>query len=199
MEVLVVSNPAPVKNEAEILNRLFENDLPVLHLRKPGYSVSECRDLLKRINVMYHDRIALHQHHYLSNEFGICRFHYPEKLRRETYTLVKTEDQICSTSCHNLKDIMEISSGFDYVMMGPVFDSISKIGYKAMNNKDHPKMLKNRMFNIIGLGGITPGNGLKALSYGFDGLALMGYLWQQKDPANTYRTMMEQWNMTDPL
>ncbi|PTT00171.1 hypothetical protein DBR11_10615 [Pedobacter sp. HMWF019] len=199
MEMIVVSNPVPFKREPEILNRLFDQGLLVLHLRKPAYTKMKYRELLKKIKSEHHQKIALHQYHELAVEFGIHRFHYPEKSRTESIIPPKLKGQVYSTSVHYLKDFDQDLSGFDYVLMGPVFDSISKTGYKEMDYKNHPNQLKNNNIKIYGIGGITPGNGLKTQKYGFYGVAIMGYLWQQKDPVATYRLIKKTWNTADQL
>jgi thiamine-phosphate pyrophosphorylase len=199
MEMIVVSNPVPLKREPEIVNELFDQGLRIFHLRKPEYTEIEYRNLLKKIKPEHHQKIALHQYHSLADEFGIYRFHYPEKQRTERVIQPKLNGQIYSTSVHYLKDFTQDLSCFDYLLMGPVFDSISKTGYKAMNHKNHPNQLNNNTIKIYGIGGITPGNGLKTQEYGFYGAAIMGYLWQQKDPAGAYQLLKKEWNTADQL
>ncbi len=199
MEMIVVSNPVPFKREPEILNELFDHGLLVLHLRKPAYTEIKYRELLKEIKPEHRQKIALHQHHELAAEFGIHRFHYPEKQRKESVIQPKLNGQIYSTSVHYLEDFAQDLSGFDYVLMGPVFDSISKTKYKAMNHKNHPNQLNNNIIKIFGIGGITPGNGLKIQKYGFYGAAIMGYLWQQEDPVAVYHLLKKEWNTAGQL
>lgn len=199
MEMVVVSNPVPLKGEPEILNRLFDLGLPVLHLRKPDYSEIKCRELIKKIKPEHHHKIAMHQHHELAADFEMHRFHYPEKWRRENSIPLKLKGQIYSTSIHSLKEFSEDLSIFEYVFMGPVFDSISKTGYKAIKNNQHPNNLNNNTVKVYGIGGITSCNGLKTKEYGFNGIAMMGYLWQQRDPVSTYQLLIKKWNTTDQL
>ena len=65
---MVISNPTPIANEAELVNGLFDEGLEVLHLRKPEATVDDIQSLLKQINSKYHHQIALHQHHEIADD-----------------------------------------------------------------------------------------------------------------------------------
>jgi hypothetical protein len=62
--------------------------------------------------------------------------------------------------------------GWDYLVLGPVFDSISKPGYTARQFDSIPP-------NAIGIGGIQPANAGKVKQMGFRGAALLGAIWQE--------------------
>ncbi|PYF77133.1 thiamine phosphate synthase [Pedobacter nutrimenti] len=199
MQVIVVSNPASLNREPEIINAFFEHGLSVFHLRKPDYTREQLALLIQQIKTEYHSKIALHHHHELINEYKIRRLHYPEKLRKECPGLLKKPGYTYSTSIHNLAEYERISDLFDYVLLGPVFDSISKKGYKSIDQSNHPNKLYNKKMNIIGIGGITQSNGKKALEYGFNGLALMGYLWQMERPEENFKQLLNSWNTKEIL
>ena len=65
--------------------------------------------------------------------------------------------------------------------MSPVFDSISKQGYKANFNKEELKkfLKKERKIKIMGLGGVTEDNYSELINLGFDGGAFLGSVWKQ--------------------
>ena len=90
-----------------------------------------------------------------------------------------------SRSCHSLEDI-KVSSDCDYVFLSPVFDSISKIGYKQgftpeqLHDAKRSKLING---NVIALGGLTAKNIPVAHHYGFGGVAVLGSLWSDF-PAN---------------
>lgn len=194
----VVSSPVPVHREPDLINALFESGLSVFHLRKPGAGPELFRGLLNKIHVKYHDRIALHAHHFLKEEFGICRLHFTGEERRKLMVVPKTP-LICSTSIHSLEEYKKLSPQFSYAFLGPVFNSMSKTGYQQMNQINHPIHLKNKPIKIIGIGGITKSNGLNTLKYGFDGLAVLGFLWQSEQPVTQFNAMQKLWNTTGRL
>ncbi len=74
---------------------------------------------------------------------------------------------------------------FDYVLMSPVYDSISKQGYRSGYSQETLRQAQaegiiNR--KVVALGGISEANLPEIKSLGFGGAALLGDIW------NRYRT-----------
>lgn len=65
---------------------------------------------------------------------------------------------------------------WDFLLLGPVFDSISKAGYKGRHFSNIPR-------NAIAIGGITPSNLEKLQQMGFYGAAMLGAIWQKPERA----------------
>jgi len=61
---------------------------------------------------------------------------------------------------------------WDFLLLGPAFDSISKAGYKGRSFSDIPP-------NAIAIGGVTPFNIEKLKELGFCGAAMLGAIWQE--------------------
>jgi len=190
MKLIVISAPEFIQNEAEIINGLFAAGLECLHLRKPDATEQEMSELIEKINPIFQNRLALHQHHTLAQQFGIFRLHFPEKNRPqipgETLKKLKKEGYTISTSIHDLAQVELLSANFDYTFFGPVFDSISKSGYKSVLSGNF--FLDNHLkkIPIIGLGGIDASNIDRVKKMNFDGAAVLGALW--KDPTMAVAT-----------
>ncbi len=189
MELIVLSEPTFFKDEARLVNQLFEAGLSHFHLRKPESDRRTYTSLIREIDERYHDRIALHGFHDLILDFpAISRLHYPEWLRKGTFkdgmhnAGSALKDCIRSTSVHQLKDLKELE-GFDYTFYGPVFNSISKPGYAGLASPDLLLPERKNKLRIIALGGIDPGKILEVKRMGFDGLAALGAIWNQKEDA----------------
>ena len=182
--LIVVSNAEFSKGEAKLINHLFDEGLQVFHLRKPEASASEIQRLLEDLNPIHLTKIALHQHHSLAKAFGIKRLHFPEVNRKNTTAegniQLKQEGYTLSTSIHNVEDVADV---FDYAFYGPVFESISKNGYKAITN---PK-LQTPNSKLIAIGGIDENNCIKALVMGFAGVAVLGAIWQTAKPIKQFK------------
>jgi thiamine-phosphate pyrophosphorylase len=186
MELIVISDPGAIANEAQIINRLFEAGLSRFHLRKPGWDIGQCIELLTQIDQSHHHAIACHQHHQLAKVFGMRYLHYPEKDRAKADKF-KLNTQtgggyILSTSVHQLADI-PLLTAFEYVFYGPVFNSISKPGYQSIlpagfcldKNPERPK--------VIALGGVNESNLDKVTDMNFDGVAVLGAIWSDPQQA----------------
>ena len=90
-------------------------------------------------------------------------------------------------SCHTLEEVCRNKLHSDYVFLSPIFDSISKQGYKAAFSEEllHEAHIAGIIDErVIALGGITPTNARKALSLGFGGVAVLGDVWQNADPVS---------------
>ncbi len=187
MELIVITHPVMLPGEAVIINELFAHGLARLHVRKPDVTKAELHALLEQIDPQFRGRIALHQHHGLASEFGITGLHFTEQDRlaqdKETLELLKSNGSILSTSMHDPEVLERLPHCFDYVFLGPVFDSISKAGYSSKIPADF--RLKKYSFpgKVIALGGIDVENLKFALEMGFDGAAVLGSIWQNPENA----------------
>ena len=189
--LIVISSPTPITNEASLINQLFDEGLSVFHLRKPESSSQELVLLLQEINPIYYSKIALHSHHYMAKSFGINRLHYTEASRKQLTEIDLSEkktENILSTSVHSIVDYENLSPQFDYAFLSPVFDSISKPGYQAQSFD----LSKKTEIKLIALGGINETNCCKAFDMGFDGIALLGSVWNSEDKLKTFKAIQSQ-------
>ncbi|MDN5289062.1 MAG: hypothetical protein JWR38_5336 [Mucilaginibacter sp.] len=186
MQLVVISHPEAVANEARIINQLFEAGLTRFHLRKPGYDANQITNLLKQIDEQYYHHIALHQHHAIARNFGMERLHYTEqqRLNTDTETLAKQNRKgyILSTSVHDAATLQTLK-WFDNAFLGPVFNSISKPGYQAKLPSSFYLDKQYINLNIIALGGIDVSNLRKARAMNFDGAAVLGTIWNKPEQA----------------
>lgn len=189
--IFIISSPTPVTKEAALINQLFDVGLPVFHLRKPDSSSQELVLLLQEIDSIHHSKIALHSHHYLAKSFGINRLHYTEASRKQLTDVDFSEnDNILSTSVHSIEDFKNLSEHFSYAFLSPVFNSISKPDYEA-KPFDLSSLNKNRATKLIALGGINENNCTKTYEMGFDGIALLGAIWNSEDGINNYKRISQ--------
>lgn len=186
MELIVISSPEAVANEAGIINNLFAAGLKRFHLRKPTYSKLQVMELLTLIQESYHQYLALHQYHEIAKEFDITRLHYTgqriTETNQELWQIQKENGSILSASIHELGTLSMLNT-FDYVFYGPVFNSLSKPGYysklppefRLVKNPETPK--------VIALGGIDAGNLEQIKDKQFDGAAVLGAIWNKPKQA----------------
>lgn len=187
MELIVISCPTFIANEASFINQLFDEGLSIFHLRKPESSEEEMRELLSEIDSKYYAQIAIHQHHQLAFEFGIKRVHFTVKNRNELVKdrlmELKKEGYILSTSVHSIEEYEKLDELFDYTFFGPVYDSISKQGYKALDISNVDSFTFQNNISVIALGGIHLGNIHTIEEKGFQGAAVLGTIWNESEKA----------------
>lgn len=189
--LIVISNPTILPKENEVITRLFKKGMQVFHLRKPGVSKKEIKKLLLAIPKRFHKRIVLHSHYSLLNEFHLKGIHYTEKTRKKKLPLsFRSKEHTVSASFHAFKDIQGSQRAYDYIFLSPVFDSISKKGYKKNFAEPELRELLVKKKNIFALGGVEPVTIKKIQSMGFKGAASLGYIWESKEPVAAYRRLV---------
>ncbi|MET3027114.1 thiamine phosphate synthase [Flavobacterium sp. UW10123] len=189
--MIVITNPFFIEDEIQMLNSLFEEGLSLLHIRKPDFSALEMAQFINQIKLEFRNKVVLHNHHYLAEDFGVDRFHFSEKERKQNSDFPIRFSKPCksnSTSTHSIQDFNSLENEFDYAFLSPIFKSISKENY-------HPKIdlfeaLKSKTNNktkAIALGGINAENIQKTLENGFDDVALLGSIWNNENPLEQFK------------
>jgi thiamine-phosphate pyrophosphorylase len=189
-KLILISPERSVENEQALLRELFEVGLQLYHLRKPGAGLSEMRNYLTSIPKEFHNRTVLHTYFELTGEFEVKGIHLNEE-NKSIYAQFENQ-KIISASFHSLEKIKENTLPYEYVFLSPIFDSISKEGYKS---KFDLKSLQEELSSlrsqkqttkIIALGGIDAKNILRVQQAGFSGAALLGAVWQSENPVQSF-------------
>lgn len=176
MKLIVVTAETFSDKESVAINRLFERGLERLHLRKPFASRNETERFILQIDPSHYAQIVLHDHYALTKTFPLGGIHLN---RRNSKALIDKGLLTFSRSCHTFEEV-KASHDCDYVFLSPLFDSISKMGYKQQFT---PEQLADAQANgiindrVIALGGITVENISQIRRYGFGGVAVLGSLW----------------------
>lgn len=194
--LIVVSDAAVRKDEAAIVNALFEEGLSLFHLRKPHAAASAIQSFVEEIKQQYQSRIALHHHHALASRYNIKRLHFTEEQRSKTVEkelqALKTAGFCISTSVHTAAAASILAPCIDYVFFGPLYNSISKKGYLSHLPEGFVAPQSNA--KLVAIGGIDEKNCATALQMGFSGVAVLGAVWQSNDPVNSFRQISNAYN-----
>lgn len=184
MELIVIARPTFFKEECHLVNQLFEAGLNVFHLRKPVADEAAHRKFMDGILPEYHPRIALHHFHMLAKDYNTKRIHHTESFRKELNSGKLSENNAYSTSIHHLGDREQIAQ-YDYSFFGPVFNSFSKPGYQGVIRPGFRLEKQAATPKIIALGGIGLAEIDQVKEMNFDGLALLGSIWNNPSQALT--------------
>lgn len=153
----------------------------MVHLRHPDATLRDMRNLIEAIPQQYHRRLRLHGHFELLTSFNLGGIH----LNRRCPVIPAYYNGPHSRSCHSIDEIRECED-CDYITLSPIFDSISKSGYKAAFEKKSLEKIDKTgpsgvKIKVIALGGVTPENISEIKSLDFDGLAVLGALTAADD------------------
>ena len=186
---ILITLPRILKNEAETLAALCGAGVSVLHIRKPEASEPEIEELLKTLQALGADmsRLTIHYNEPLARKYGLGGVH----LRIEELLAGAGEGLRRSCSAHGWTEAERAATDADYVFLSPLFDSISKPGYRsAIDPAEAAERLRRRKGRIVALGGIRPANIARVRRIGFDGAAVLGAAWSADEKAvNTERTL----------
>jgi thiamine-phosphate pyrophosphorylase len=171
-KIIVISSSKPIINESKIITDLFNSGLELFHLRKPLDIIKDTEQILFNIPKEFHNRIVIHQHYQLLEQFELKGIHIKSKMTTPLYNYI-------STSCHSLAELSN-KNNYEYVFISPIFNSISKYGYNSNFSINELKEAQSKEIidnKVIALGGIVPNNIGIVRDLGFGGAAVLGYLW----------------------
>lgn len=201
MKVIVISNPEEIRAEVKTTIGLFEAGLERFHLRKPHYSTNAMRRFLDQVPAAFHNRIVIHSHHELSVSYTVAGIHVTEQHRKKKflrtwlmmkYLKLRRPDLKITAGFHTLGSLKDENPLYEYVFLSPVFDSISKIGYRNTFNEDSlVKMIQRSSFKVVALGGIDEDKIEKAIELGFYGVALLGGIWKSNEPVEKFKRIQQ--------
>lgn len=174
-------------SEVDAILSIIDNGCWRVHIRKPNAHEAPLRlfldALCRRVDPKY---LSMHYYHNIALEYGFGGLHGK----------CNVEGVMKSLSCHSIEEI-ESAKGLDYLFISPVFDSISKKGYKAAVDIKQlsPLLHKKGMPQITALGGVEKSNLHLLDEYGFENIALLGAVWRDgeaKAVAN-FKDIVEKW------
>lgn len=175
-----------IRLEVETISKLIYEFRCRVHIRKKNCIPQEldlfCGELAKLCDVNY---LTLHGSPQLVEKYAFGGYHAPV---RENFS----KDVLYSKSCHSIIEANEAVC--DYLFLSPIFDSISKQGYKAaFNNIELEKWLheRNGSAKIVALGGVDATNIRQAQQMGFDNVALLGAVWKNNNAIENYNTILK--------
>jgi thiamine-phosphate pyrophosphorylase len=124
-------------------------------------------------------RIIVHDYPELYDEFSLKGIHLNGTVRclPEGYTGSRTR------SCHTFEEVLRYKDACDYVFLSPIFDSISKVGYKAgFSKKELQEASAQGIIDekVVALGGVTFDSIPYLKHLGFGGVAMIGALYNAK-------------------
>lgn len=191
--IVLIAPENDIPNEIVTLTRLFEEGLEFYHFRKPSKNYKQHGAYLNQIDKKYHNRIVVHYHHELVNEFNLKGIHFQEQKRRDHidnpsnyFKNLQMFGKTISSSFHEPEDLANCYFEFDYHLLSPVFSSISKKGYEGRGfDVNHINK------KIVGMGGVTPDNLSEFDTLGFKGVGVLGGVWNAENPVGIFKQMRQ--------
>lgn len=192
--LVLISPEQDIHKEHTILNQLFEEGLEYFHLRKPDQSIDEFRRYLDSIDAKYHNRVMLHAHQELLQDYNIKGVHLQEQVRKSLFdhigSFVSAHQNLnfmVSSSFHDPVDIKASDADFDYMLLSPVFNAISKSDYEGKGFD-----VNGISGQIIGMGGVSADNIEETRNLGYQGVGVLGGVWNNEDPLVAFKAIKKE-------
>jgi len=188
MDIILITPEGNFQNEHTLINSFFEAGLPTLHIRKPSFSELELEQYLKKIDETYYERIILHQHFTLVDEFDLKGYHLKEAIRKNVDFGALNLNKSLSASYHDIEELKSASDKLDYVFLSPIFKSISKKGYPGKFDLfDVKETLPQLDTKVFALGGVQFDKKDALQFCGFQGMCLLGDIWYSSEPIESLK------------
>lgn len=177
MKLAILTQPTFFVEEDKIITTLFEEGLDILHLQKPDSEPVYYERLLSLLPNDCYDKISVHEHYYLKDEFDLHGIHIdnPDEEIPENYRKHVTR------STNRISDLKEMKKKCDYVCLHSLFDSLhdnvkASLTVAEMQQAAHSGLIDK---NVFALGGMALENIPLAKDLGFGGVCICGDLWNR--------------------
>ena len=192
----VITLPGEFPGEHQVAAELLSAGLWRFHLRKPHWPVERLREWVRAFPEQLCKRLVVHAHATLAAELRLGGVHLRTEQQKEKN---RPEGLGVSTSCHSFGELVAGAKGAAYATLGPIFPSISKENYTPQRTLEeyaviiqHWQATEGRC-PLLALGGISPSNVAQTRALGFDGVAVVGTIWQAENPLKAFRQLQDAW------
>lgn len=169
--IIGITSPLTVIEEGEkITTILRKRYADIVHIRKPAWEGRQIAALIEQIPSDLWPRLRLHDHFELLRHFPLGGVHLNSRNPDAPENAISV-----SRSLHSVEQL-PLAKHYDYVTLSPVFDSISKEGYKSAFELESLKPLIEGK-RVVALGGVTPEKFPALREAGFYGGAMLGHFW----------------------
>ena len=197
--VIVITKPDFFEGEAEQIVQLLDSGkADLVHIRKPqqpssladsarGLELAELAELaglerlerlIQALPARVYGRLVLHDGHQLAIKYGLRGVHLNSRHPQPPEGFKGA----VSISCHSLKELAECrKQPYAYMSLSPIFDSISKRGYRSAFSADDIAAARSQGLideRVMALGGITFDRISEVTKMGFGGAMILGDAWK---------------------
>ena len=183
MKLVIMTKSTFFVEEDKILTALFDEGMDKLHLYKPGSQLVFSERLLSLVPEGYHDKIVVHEHFRLKNEYDLAGIH----LNRTTEFVPNGIKGKVSRTCEDLSLLKDMKKSSNYVFLRRIFsctgdaEKPSSFSVKQLEEAADKGLIDKR---VDALGGIDIDNVRMAKELGFGGVVVCSDLWKRFDIHN---------------
>lgn len=183
MLTILISPETFFEEEAKCIIQLLDKGLDRYHIRKPNADLQKVMSLIQTVPQKYHSRISLHYYYSIVEQFSSLCYHISGNTSEEEMISAMHLGRVLSISCHDIRELEELGPAINYAFISPIFPSISKESYTPaflLNDLSHFLDKRDRVA-CIALGGVDKDKLVQLNKMGFEGYAIKGAVWGNKD------------------
>ncbi len=183
MKLIVMTKSTCFVEEDKILTSLFDEGLDILHLHKPGSTPIYSERLLTLLDEDYRNKIVVHDHFYLKDEYRLRGIHLDEA----GASVPDGYKGRFSRTCRTVEQLKEAKRKSEYVFLENVFGDESDTEQSGAFTTEQLKEASRRGLidkKVYALGGIDIETSRMARDLGFGGVVICGDLWNRFDIHN---------------
>ena len=184
MKLALITSPLALEDEIKMLREMLDLGSFWLHIRKPAWDKARVGQLVLALDSP--TRLCLHGPINWALEWGLGGVHYGERLLAEAPAPTKGINR--SRAVHQAKDL---GGDWERALISPLFDSISKPGYKAQGDLLALGKVKTPI-ETYALGGVSLARLETVESLGFKGAAVLGAVWQAPKPIQVWHQFLSE-------
>lgn len=185
--IRIITHHTHFPGETAIWLQLLNAGADSILLRKPGWQEADYEALLQQADPACYSRLIIAGQASLCERYNLQGLHFSETARSmlsaDQLRSYQAKGWILSTSIHSVQTLKMVSDDWSQLFLSPVFDSISKQEYPGVFNKDFRLVKDSYKGQVLALGGIDQHTAATARTMQFDGIALLGTIWQQPEKA----------------
>ena len=191
----VMSPTTERPGERKILLGLLENGLSAFHLRRPHWNAAQFAKWLSSLPAEARSRIVVHQNPQLVRKFGLAGFHLSPGA---AFPSAGTGG-VLSAQCEDFQAMLCFGGNCRRVMLGPVFPPEK---YDVTVPRRTPEeyaaiaaywRAHGGKAEVVAFGGVNAGNIRFCREAGFDGVVVVGAVWDASDPVKAFKNLIRKW------
>lgn len=194
MKVIVLTPDNGSFEEIPTVISLFEQGLPLLHLKKTKFGFDDFERYLKGIPLHFHNRIVVHGHYRLAIKYKLAGVHLHRKHRSGAWKnqfkrfilRLRYPGGLICTTFHSLHSLRENRTRYDYVILSKVFnDKTHYSAYEAAGINLLKTSIRDSKTSVVAMGGVTATKLDVVKAAGFSGVGLSSAMWDASDAERT--------------
>lgn len=179
MDIIVITLPDRHAGEERLIEEMLSAGVALVHIRKPEWDEAQVARLIEAIDSKWHSRLVVHDHYALAARYGLHGIHLTGRHTEPPagYT------GYTSCGCHSLSELRRRRDTADRLLLSPIFDSISKPGYRAAYTEQELAQARDEGLidnKVCALGGVRLAYLPKLQELGFGAAALLGEAWNNR-------------------